>query len=236
MSSQYQVNTTLSNGAVIDSGTITIPDATIPIANSTTLGGVMPVDKTDDMTQEVGVDSTGKLYTAPGSGGGGGGDYLPLNGGNLSGALAVNANTTDKSAMLTVRTDTGYSTAVLTTSGIKGENLGPAIFIGPDADLKSATATGFSGIRMDMGGWKLVDYGPQDIKFTFAARNTLTYSGTGFKINNPQRVANIAFPDTGSGNFTLATTDEIPKFTDNGDGTISITANGVTMIVKVVGA
>lgn len=68
---KYQVNTTLSNGATINSGTILIPDATtIPIANSTTLGGVMPVNKTDGMTQEVGVDSTGKLYTAPGGGGG----------------------------------------------------------------------------------------------------------------------------------------------------------------------
>ena len=69
---KYQVNTTLSNGETINSGTIIIPDATtIPIANSTTLGGVMPVNKTDGMTQEVGVDSTGKLYTAPGGGGGG---------------------------------------------------------------------------------------------------------------------------------------------------------------------
>ena len=68
---KYQVNTTLSNGETINSGTILIPDATtIPIANSTTLGGVMPVNKTDGMTQEVGVDSTGKLYTAPGGGGG----------------------------------------------------------------------------------------------------------------------------------------------------------------------
>ena len=68
---KYQVNTTLSNGETINSGTIIIPDATtIPIANSTTLGGVMPVNKTDGMTQEVGIDSTGKLYTAPGGGGG----------------------------------------------------------------------------------------------------------------------------------------------------------------------
>lgn len=68
---KYQVNTTLSNGETINSGTIIIPDATtIPIANSTTLGGVMPVNKTDGMTQEVGVDSTGKLYTAPGGGSG----------------------------------------------------------------------------------------------------------------------------------------------------------------------
>lgn len=199
-----------------------LPDTTIPVANSTTLGGVMPVNKTDAMTQEVGVDSSGKLYTAPGSGGGGGGDYLPLTGGNLSGALAVNASTKDKSAMFIVRSSNpGTATEVITTSGTRGESLGPAIFIGPDSDLIGATTGGFSGIRMDMGGWKLVDYGPQDIKFTFALGNTLTYSGTGFQINNPQREANIAFPNTGSGNFTLATTSQIPayiRFTYNGGG------------------
>ena len=36
----------------------------IPIATSTTLGGVKPVAKTDDMTQQVGVDVNGALYTA----------------------------------------------------------------------------------------------------------------------------------------------------------------------------
>lgn len=38
---------------------------TLPIATSTTLGGVKPVNKTDEMTQEVGVDVEGKLYTKP---------------------------------------------------------------------------------------------------------------------------------------------------------------------------
>lgn len=44
---------------------------TLPIASSTTLGGVKPVTKTSDMTQSVGVDENGALYTAPGGGGGG---------------------------------------------------------------------------------------------------------------------------------------------------------------------
>jgi len=45
---------------------LTIPDAyTLPVANSTTLGGVKPSTKTDAMTQDVGVDASGKLYTAP---------------------------------------------------------------------------------------------------------------------------------------------------------------------------
>lgn len=47
----------------------TIPDPyTLPVASSTTLGGVKPVAKTSDMTQNVGVDANGALYTAPGSG------------------------------------------------------------------------------------------------------------------------------------------------------------------------
>lgn len=46
---------------------------TLPIASETTLGGVKPVAKTDAMTQSVGVDATGALWTAEASGGGGGG-------------------------------------------------------------------------------------------------------------------------------------------------------------------
>lgn len=49
----------------------TIPGAyTLPIASSTVLGGVQPAAKTDTMTQAVGVDEAGGLWTAPGSGGG----------------------------------------------------------------------------------------------------------------------------------------------------------------------
>lgn len=46
---------------------------TLPIARETTLGGVKPVAKTDAMTQSVGVDENGCLWTAETSGGGGGG-------------------------------------------------------------------------------------------------------------------------------------------------------------------
>lgn len=61
--------------AVGGDGNVTLVDAPsgdgtgtsyiLPIANSTTLGGVKPVTKTDAMTQEVGIDSNGLLYTAP---------------------------------------------------------------------------------------------------------------------------------------------------------------------------
>lgn len=38
----------------------------LPIASPTTLGGVMPVSKTDEMTQSVGVDGAGGLWARPG--------------------------------------------------------------------------------------------------------------------------------------------------------------------------
>lgn len=43
---------------------------TLPIANPTTLGGVKPATKTAEMTQGVGVDENGGLWTTPSGGGG----------------------------------------------------------------------------------------------------------------------------------------------------------------------
>lgn len=48
---------------------------TLPIASSTQLGGVQPAGKTGDMTQAVGVDEAGGLWTAPGGGGGKNSDW-----------------------------------------------------------------------------------------------------------------------------------------------------------------
>lgn len=45
------------------------PPYTLPTASPTVLGGVKPLAKTDAMTQGVGVDDAGALWTAPGSGG-----------------------------------------------------------------------------------------------------------------------------------------------------------------------
>ena len=38
----------------------------LPVATAETLGGVMPSAVTEEMTQEVGVDDEGKLFTKPG--------------------------------------------------------------------------------------------------------------------------------------------------------------------------
>lgn len=43
---------------------------TLPVASPTTLGGVQPAAKTDEMTQAVGVDADGKLWGPPGGGSG----------------------------------------------------------------------------------------------------------------------------------------------------------------------
>ena len=45
-------------------------DYSLPVATSETLGGVMPVAKTEDMTQSVGIDGDGLLWTTPSAGGG----------------------------------------------------------------------------------------------------------------------------------------------------------------------
>lgn len=50
----------------------TIPESyALPVATSETLGGVKPETKTAEMTQTVGVDADGKLWTTPSEGGGG---------------------------------------------------------------------------------------------------------------------------------------------------------------------
>lgn len=51
---------------------------TLPIATADTLGGVKPVAKTDAMTQSVGVDANGALYTASGGGESRGGGFRLL--------------------------------------------------------------------------------------------------------------------------------------------------------------
>ena len=53
----------------VDSGGVLYAEAySLPTAGASTLGGVKPVAKTSAMTQDVGVDSSGKLYTKPGEG------------------------------------------------------------------------------------------------------------------------------------------------------------------------
>lgn len=81
-------------------GSASTPSYTLPIATPTILGGVMPVDKSNDMTQAVGVDDVGRLYTAPGSGGGG-----------SSNAVLYTAQDLTDEQMLQARTNIGAGTS-----------------------------------------------------------------------------------------------------------------------------
>ena len=74
---------------------------TLPIANATTLGGVKPVSKTSEMTQAVGIDSEGRLYTKPGTGGSGSGS------GGLSSAYYVGSTAPSDTGILWI--DSGNS-------------------------------------------------------------------------------------------------------------------------------
>lgn len=71
VSASYSVTTHTKKIAIDSSGVLYAEkddEYTLPTASSTTLGGVKPTAKTSAMTQDVGVDSSGKLYTVPGSG------------------------------------------------------------------------------------------------------------------------------------------------------------------------
>lgn len=48
---------------------IGVTDYVLPVASTTTLGGVKPIEKTSEMTQTVGIDADGRLYTTPGDSG-----------------------------------------------------------------------------------------------------------------------------------------------------------------------
>lgn len=48
---------------------IGVTDYVLPVASATTLGGVKPIEKTSEMTQTVGIDADGRLYTTPGDSG-----------------------------------------------------------------------------------------------------------------------------------------------------------------------
>ena len=63
-----EVKLTARDVGALPEGTVIPESYTLPIATADTLGGVKPVAKTEDMTQEVGVDETGALFTTPGSG------------------------------------------------------------------------------------------------------------------------------------------------------------------------
>lgn len=100
---------------------LSLVGAEIPVATSTKLGGVKPIAKTSDMTQTVGIDSSGRLYTTPG-GGSGSGSVVSVNG--QSGVVVLQASdvgalpstTTIPSKTSQLTNDSGFLTSAPVTS------------------------------------------------------------------------------------------------------------------------
>nr|DAR10602.1 MAG TPA: hypothetical protein [Caudoviricetes sp.] len=97
-----------------------VTDYVLPVASSTTLGGVKPIAKTSDMTQTVGIDADGRLYTTPGDSGtgvvssvNGQTGAVVLNAGDV-GALPDTTTIPSKTSQLT--NDSGFLTSAPVTS------------------------------------------------------------------------------------------------------------------------
>lgn len=115
-------------------------DYTLPVATAETLGGVKPVAKTEAMTQAVGVDANGALYTEPGKGGS---DYvLPIGGAELGGVK--------NGGNVTINTD-GTMTAPETE--ISSEQVSGAVSDWLDAHPEATTTVADGSINPDKTTW-----------------------------------------------------------------------------------
>ena len=125
-SAAYSITTHTKKVAVDSTGVLYAEKDTpytLPTATSSTLGGVKPVAKTSAMTQDVGVDSNGKLYTEPGAGA----YTLPsantttLGGVKTSAAYNANTHTVDvaidtSGKLHAAKPDTAYATELSTSA------------------------------------------------------------------------------------------------------------------------
>ena len=85
----------------------------IPIATPLTVGGVQPAAKTSAMTQSVGIDANGELWTAPGGGGGGGGSLPSVSAADNGAILQVVSGAWAKGYKIWVGAEADY-TAITT--------------------------------------------------------------------------------------------------------------------------
>lgn len=108
----------------------TIASARLPTATSTAKGAVMPIAKTTAMTQEVGVDSSGKLYTAPG-------------GGSSSGVTKIIAG---NNVSIAPTSGTGEVTINASGGGGGGSLTGHTVTIASDFNMRFSFGSSYSGI------------------------------------------------------------------------------------------
>lgn len=104
---------------------------TLPIATPTQLGGVKPVAKTDEMTQEVGVDEAGGLFTREGVGI----DEETLN--------QINKNTEDISKLSDEKANKTYVDGEIAKAQLEGAGVDTSQFVTKD-DLNNLDSSGLN--------------------------------------------------------------------------------------------
>lgn len=115
----------------------------LPIASAEQLGGVKPSQKTDEMTQEVGVDADGKLYTAP-SGGSGTDVSLSITGATVGQIAKITAVDADGKPTAWEGADAG-SVPTDTVEGTLAEPVSATILVATAADAGKFLGVNSSG-------------------------------------------------------------------------------------------
>ena len=128
---------------------------TLPIASSTQLGGVQPVAKTDDMTQSVGVDETGALWTAAGG---------------------------NNSPWETVIDTTLAETATLNTGEMPEKTEMLFVFAAPKVESAIALTAASTAFGKDLRGFSMASATYGKIGFIYAKKicgHAIAYAGSG---------------------------------------------------------
>ena len=114
---------------------------TLPIAAETTLGGVKPITKADAMTQSVGVDAEGALWTAAGGGGSAGSE-----------GYETIVDFTAEEAVTVFQTDAITDTAII--NKIKNASmLMISIYVPNNSEDAESTGNGTVDIAFYNGSW-----------------------------------------------------------------------------------
>ena len=154
---------------------------TLPIASSTQLGGVQPVAKTDAMTQSVGVDEAGGLWTVPGSGGGGGGSFSP----QLIASMVADGTTTSIQQDIDIVYPAVYTVCIYGTKIADEVNTGQYLFAKFGAKDIYTTALDIRSIQTVNN-----NYAIQLVAVTFALDSDKKFHVIGKAENNAQNNAN----------------------------------------------
>lgn len=155
---------TINGQSLVGSGNIELSagdnDYELPIANNETLGGVKPVAKTDEMTQEVGVDEAGGLFTKEGDGI----DEETLN--------QINRNTEDISKLSDEKANKTYVDEQIAKAQLEGAGVDTSQFV-TQSDLKNIN-TGLTTAQVNALNemFKVCAYTQSDVSTQYNAFKT----------------------------------------------------------------